>query len=167
MLRYSNYNIVFQEIPGEVTLAVNLSNCPNRCKGCHSPYLQQDIGEVFNEHVLDYFLDKYGNSVTCICFMGGDAEPEEVQRLSTLIRRESNGKLKTGWYSGKSRLPDNISAKSFDYIKLGPYIERLGGLNKSTTNQRFYIIENGEMIEKTFLFQQRDSVEKSVIRQYT
>ena len=28
--------------------------------------------------------------------------------------------------------------KVFDYIKIGPYIEKLGPLNKETTNQRLY-----------------------------
>ena len=45
MLRYYNFDIVFAEIPEEVTLAINITNCPNRCVGCHSPHLQQDIGE--------------------------------------------------------------------------------------------------------------------------
>ena len=155
MLRYSNYNIVFQEVPGEVTLAVNLSGCPNGCKGCHSPYLQQNVGEVFNEYVLDVLLDKYGNSVTCICFMGGDSDPCEVERLSEIIHIKSNGNIKTGWYSGKSNLPANVSILNFNYIKLGPYIEKLGGLNSPETNQRFYGIENGLMIDQTFLFRQK------------
>ena len=29
MLKYANYDIVFQEVPDEVTLAINISNCPN------------------------------------------------------------------------------------------------------------------------------------------
>ena len=37
MLKYAGYDIVFQEIPDEVTLAISLTNCPNRCPGCHSP----------------------------------------------------------------------------------------------------------------------------------
>jgi len=154
MLRYVNYNIVFQEIPGEVTLAVNLSNCPNGCKGCHSAYLQQNIGDIFDDNVLNYLLDKYGRSATCICFMGGDSDPEEVERLSLFVRKKSNEILKTGWYSGKSKFPENVSVNNFDYIKLGPYIERFGGLDSPTTNQRFYKIENGAMTDQTFLFQQ-------------
>ncbi|MEG2282023.1 MAG: anaerobic ribonucleoside-triphosphate reductase activating protein, partial [Rikenellaceae bacterium] len=74
-LKYVNYDIVFQEIPDEVTLAINLSNCPNRCLGCHSPYLQQDIGEPLSEEVLSKLIDKYGSAITCVCFMGGDAAP--------------------------------------------------------------------------------------------
>ena len=52
MLRYADYDIVFQEIPDEVTLAINLSNCPNHCKGCHSAYLMEDVGEPLTEENL-------------------------------------------------------------------------------------------------------------------
>ena len=38
MLKYANFDIVFQEVPDEVTLAINISNCPNQCVGCHSKY---------------------------------------------------------------------------------------------------------------------------------
>ena len=79
MLRFADYDIVFQEIPDEVTLAVNLSNCPNRCKGCHSAYLMEDVGDPLTEESLSMLLQKYGKSVTCVCFMGGDAFPDEVQ----------------------------------------------------------------------------------------
>ncbi|MDR1601798.1 MAG: anaerobic ribonucleoside-triphosphate reductase activating protein [Tannerella sp.] len=152
MLRYVNFDIVFQEIPGEVTLAVNLSNCPNRCKGCHSPHLQGDAGETLDEKTLFAWLETYGNAITCVCFMGGDAEPREVCRLAGFVRRQKDGNIKTGWYSGKAAMPAGISLSDFDYIKLGAYIEDLGGLNAPTTNQRFYRIEKGEMIDKTNSF---------------
>ena len=59
MLRYADYDIVFQEIPDEVTLAINLSNCPNHCKGCHSAYLMEDVGEPLTEESLSTLLGKY------------------------------------------------------------------------------------------------------------
>jgi anaerobic ribonucleoside-triphosphate reductase activating protein len=151
MLRYVGFDIVFQEIPGEVTLAVNLSNCPNRCKGCHSPHLQEDAGETLDESVLSAWLEKYGNAITCFCFMGGDAEPREVCRLAAFIRK-GNGDVKIGWYSGEDALPESISPMIFDYIKLGAYREKLGGLNVHATNQRFYHINKGVMIDRTNSF---------------
>lgn len=44
-----------------------------------------------------------------------------------------------------------------DYLKLGPYDERLGGLDKSTTNQRFYRIEAEKLIDETYLFRRKEA----------
>ncbi|MDR2805390.1 MAG: anaerobic ribonucleoside-triphosphate reductase activating protein [Dysgonamonadaceae bacterium] len=152
MMKFVNFSIVFQEIPGEVTLAINISNCPNRCKGCHSPYLWEDAGTPLEEQALSDLLEKYSDAITCICFMGGDAHPQQVAELAALVRLKTNGKIKTGWYSGKNALPTNAFVQYFDYIKLGAYVESLGGLNCATTNQRFYCIENGIMIDHTHRF---------------
>ena len=149
MLRLASHDIVFQEIPGEVTLALNISGCPNRCKGCHSPHLMEDVGEILDESLLSGLLYEYGNAVTCVCFMGGDADPGMVGQLAAYVHVYADGKLKTGWYSGKDNLPDGCCLGNFDYIKLGPYIERLGGLGSETTNQRLYKVEEGRLVKFT------------------
>lgn len=153
MLRLASYDIVFQEIPGEVTLALNLSGCPNRCEGCHSPHLRDNIGAPLDDGMLHGLLAAYGTSVTCVCFMGGDAEPCEVERLALCVRENSGGRLKTGWYSGHPNFPAGCRAGSFDYVKLGPYIPARGGLRSPATNQRMYRIIDGEMADITPLFQ--------------
>ena len=45
MLKYVNHDIVFQEFPDEVTLAVNLSRCPCACPGCQQHLSLGDNGE--------------------------------------------------------------------------------------------------------------------------
>lgn len=155
MLLFTNYNIVFREIPDEVTLAINISNCPNRCKGCHSPYLMENGGEVLDEESLTHLYERYEAAITCVCFMGGDANPKEVERLSGFLHKKTNGILKTGWYSGRNYLPVECSPQYFNYIKLGEYIESLGGLDSDTTNQRFYRIEAGKMIDMTSHFHRK------------
>ncbi len=140
MLKYYNYDIVFQEIPDEVTLAVNITNCPNRCKGCHSPHLQADFGEELNEARIIALLDKYSSAITCFCFMGGDAEPLEINRLARFIRVRYP-ELKAAWYSGSARLADGFDMKSFQYIKLGSYDEKLGSLKSETSNQQLFKIQ--------------------------
>ena len=35
-LKFTIEQIVWQEVPGEVSLAFLFSGCPLRCKGCHS-----------------------------------------------------------------------------------------------------------------------------------
>lgn len=153
MLRFVNYDIVFREVPGEVTLAINLSGCPHRCKGCHSPHLREDIGEVLDEDAISHLLEKYCSAITCVCFMGGDADYEKVADSAAFIRIKTDGRIKTGWYSGNNSLPERLSLRHFNYIKVGAYVERLGGLDVPTTNQRFYRIENGKMTDVTSSFQ--------------
>lgn len=152
MLKYVDYDIVFQEIPDETVLALNISNCPNHCKGCHSPYLMEDNGNVLTEDELIILLKKYGNAITCVCFMGGDSAPAEIVRLAGFLHKQRIAPVKVGWYSGKPELPDGFETDGFQYIKIGPYIENLGGLKSATTNQRLYEIEEGEMKDITSVF---------------
>ena len=50
-------------------------------------------------------------------------------------------------------LSTDIQKENFDYIKLGPYVDRLGPLNRETTNQRLYkVLRNGEMKDITRKF---------------
>ncbi|MDE7305146.1 MAG: anaerobic ribonucleoside-triphosphate reductase activating protein [Alistipes sp.] len=152
MLRFHNFDVVFAEIPGETTLAVNLTGCPNRCPGCHSPHLQGRGGQALDDDALRALLGRYGRSVTCVCFMGGDAEPAEVARLAGVVRRTMS-QLRTGWYSGRAELPAGLAPQSFDYIKLGPWIEARGPLSSPATNQRFYrVASDGTMEDATALF---------------
>lgn len=145
MLKYVNYDIVFQEIPNETTLAINISNCPCHCKGCHSPYLAKDIGTELTSYSLLELLKK-NKGVTCVAMMGGDSEPQEVEYFSELVRNIAG--LRYAWYSGRQELPKDIDISKFDYIKLGPYIEELGGLKSPTTNQRFYEVQMSREIDE-------------------
>ena len=76
--------------------------------------------------------------------MGGDNDPAAVCNIARYIHRQNK---KAAWYSGKQNLPDNFPIEDFDYIKLGPYIAALGGLDKPTTNQRLYKIIDGKMTD--------------------
>ena len=157
MLKYVNTDIVFQEIPDEVTLAINISNCPCRCPGCHSHYLWNDIGVILDNRAVDAFVKKYDHCITCIAFMGGDAEPESVNLLARYVH-QSHPWLKVAWYSGRLRIPSVVCRTDFDYIKVGPYIRHLGPLTQPTTNQRLYRQGgNGEFYDITSRFwKQRD-----------
>ena len=144
MLKCYSYDIVCQEIPDEISLAVNISCCPNRCPGCHSPWLWDNSGEEMTEEMLSGLIGKYSAAITCFCFMGGDAEPMEIMRLAAWIKRQWPH-IKTAWYSGKEALPERFDINVLDYLKLGPYIESLGGLKSPETNQILYRIQNGNM----------------------
>lgn len=152
MLKYINCGIVFQEIPDEVTLSINISNCPCHCPGCHSNYLWQDTGTPLDENTIDNFVKVYGKDITCICLMGGDADPKRVNQLAEYVNAKYPH-IRTGWYSGRSRLSKEIEKSNFDYIKIGPYLKHLGGLKESTTNQRLYKkVDNSNFVDITSRF---------------
>ena len=152
MLKYANTDVVFQEIPDEVTLAINITNCPCHCPGCHSKYLWEDTGLPLNTDALDDFIDQYGRNITCIAFMGGDCDPKGFNILAQYIHEE-HPEFKVAWYSGRLRIPSFINKTDFDYIKVGPFIRHLGPLNKPTTNQRFYRkLDNGTFEDITSRF---------------
>jgi len=111
MVRYHNFDVVFAEIPGETTLALNITGCPNRCPGCHSPHLQADEGRVLDEAELLGLLARYGRSVTCVAFMGGDAGPHKIARLAGTVRKTCP-ELRTAWYSGREELPEGFAAEN-------------------------------------------------------
>ena len=136
-MKVASYDIVFQEIPREVTLALNISQCPCHCPNCHSPHLAEDIGEVLTEDLLNGLLARYGAGITCICLMGGDAFPQEINYW--LWRIHTMGK-KAAWYSGREQKAPEVELHNLDFLKLGPYKEECGALKHPTTNQRLYRI---------------------------
>lgn len=160
MLKYVDTKVVFAEVPDEITLAINISGCPCNCKGCHSSYLAEDIGEplIYEEpynsktvltcNPLSKLIEA-NNGITCVCLMGGDSNPEYINILGKAIKHHH---LKSAWYSGRQELSNSIDLSNFDYIKLGPYKEEFGPLNSRITNQRFYKVSDGELIDITSKF---------------
>ena len=58
MLKYWNQDttVTFSEFPDEVTLCVNISNCPGMCENCSEAYLQGDIGEYLTNDAIDTLI---------------------------------------------------------------------------------------------------------------
>lgn len=152
MLKYipEDTSITFAEIPYEICLCINVTNCPHRCEGCHSPYLREDIGEELTFNALDWMISK-NKGVTCVVFMGGDSDKDYIKQLALHV---SSLGLKSGWYSGETSIDLEEYGKFLDYIKVGPYIESLGPLNAKTTNQRLYKVDkhDGSIEDVTFRF---------------
>lgn len=151
MLKYVDVKLVFQEIPNEITIAVNISGCPCACEGCHSSYLAGDIGEELTTQVVDRLLARH-EGATCVSFMGGDAEPSYVSLLAFHVR-QSAPNIKTAWYSGRDTLSSEITLSNFDFVKIGSYQPSRGGLNEINTNQRLYAVEGASLCDITHLMQ--------------
>lgn len=137
MLHYINTDIVFQEFPDEVTLAINVSGCPCHCPGCHSQFLWADRGHDLTTEALSALIHEAKDTITCVGFMGGDGDPAEVDRLAEHVR-QNHERLKVGWYTGRTAISPLIDQQRFDYIKVGPYLRHLGALDSPRTNQRMY-----------------------------
>lgn len=148
MLKYVDTLVSFAEIPDEISLCINISNCPCHCEGCHSSYLAEDIGEPLDLQHLTDLIDK-NKGITCVCVMGGDANPSEVDDIAQDIK-EYYPELKIGWYSGRDYISKDINLENFNYIKYGHYDKERGPLNSRTTNQVMLEIElvNGKIFKK-------------------
>ena len=151
MLKYVDTKVTFSEVPDEISLCINISNCPCHCKNCHSSYLAEDIGNPLNKLVLSKLLED-NKGISCVAFMGGDSDAIRLVALASWVKTHTN--LKVAWYSGRQELADIVAKHLlwFDYIKLGPYKEEFGPLNNRTTNQRFYKVNGKELIDITYKF---------------
>ena len=129
-LKYIGYSIVLQEVPDEITLAFNISGCPYHCDGCHSSYLWDYAGRFVSDDLQDV-LKKYSGLITCVCFMGGDQNREDLDEMLRCIKKMN---LKTAIYTGNDT-PD-LNWVLLDYVKYGHYDKKLGGLSSRNTNQK-------------------------------
>lgn len=140
-MKYTDTQIGFQEFPDEITLCINISNCPFHCKGCHSPELWEDVGTKLTFKELHHLIST-NKGITCVGFMGGNLK--EVNPFAEYIKN-IDPPLKVGWYTGGIIEENELLKLEFlDYVKTGPYIKELGGLDSPSTNQKFYKIEHLE-----------------------
>lgn len=144
-LKYISYAIVFQEVPNEITLAFNISGCPYHCEGCHSQYLWEYGGDDLLPINMINIINKYKDYITCVCFMGGD---QNIEELTEALKTCKNLGYKTCLYSGASEVSIKI-LKYLDWLKLGKYDKKLEsnnhiehGVKLATTNQHMYKIKH-------------------------
>ena len=149
MVKYTEIEVVFEEIPDKISLAIAISNCPFRCKGCHSEYLRDDVGTLLTVEELKKLIER-NKGVNCILFMGDGNDMEEICKLADFVK-SNYSMVSTAIYSGYDTILP-VYLKVFDYIKTGKYNENLGPISKKTTNQRLYRITNNTSTDITTLF---------------
>ena len=130
-MKYLDTAITFREFPDEISLCINITNCSFHCPGCHSPELWKDIGTKLTFKELHHLIS-INKGITCVGFMGG--VPKEINEFAEYVKN-IDPPLKVGWYWGGDSIPAEINLDWFDYIKIGPYIKKLGGLDNPNTNQ--------------------------------
>lgn len=150
-LKYVSYDIVFQEVPNETSLVFNISGCPHKCPDCHSKYLWDYTGNILKNDI-ESIIQRYCDYVTCVCFMGGDQNINELKDLLNLCKQY---KLKTCVYSGDDSVQTFATCLDvLDYLKIGAYNKFFGGLDCKYTNQKFFKVNaDKSLTELTYLFQ--------------
>jgi anaerobic ribonucleoside-triphosphate reductase activating protein len=153
MLKFLDVAVVTEEIPTEISLAIELTKCPHNCPGCHSPQLQQDIGSEVAPELIDLLL-RHNPLITCIVLMGGDNDHAAVAKIADYIRSKN---VKAAMYSGDDII-DKSLISHLDYYKVGGYKHEFGPLNSRSTNQHLYQIVNGQLNDITHLFWKSDKI---------
>lgn len=141
-------NIVWQEVPGEVSLAFLIAGCPLRCKGCHSAQSWAGKGIPLDADGLQARLDRYRGLISCVLFMGGEWQ---AQALCPLLQQAREEKLHTCLYTGLEQddLPQEL-LPHLTYLKTGRFRAELGGLDNPNSNQRFIDLRNGKTLNHLF-----------------
>lgn len=142
-------NIVFQEVPNEISLAFSIAGCKNNCKNCSWKSCNIKSKPLTDELYLKY-LKKYKDTVSCVLFLGGEWNKEDLINKLKLAKQMG---YKTCLYTGLNDVSSDIKSL-LNYLKTGPYIEELGGLNSPTTNQRFLDLINNKILNKYFIHQE-------------
>jgi len=148
MLHYTYPQIVVEEVPGEISLALSISGCPLRCSGCHSAFTYNALAGIpLTSSELDNLILKHKH-ISCVLFYGGEWD---VEALVPLLQQVKASNLAACLYTGFELIdiPDTL-LNILDYIKVGPYIEDLGGLASKSTNQHLYKLTNGVVLTELF-----------------
>ena len=135
MLKYLKTDVVFQEIPNEMSLAIAISGCQVHCVGCNQRELWEDKGEPLDVEALCGLLNQ-NQGVTCCLLLGGE---HNIDALTGLFQY-AHKRVKTAWYCGLDIIPkDKIGILEYlDFYKTGHYDAELGGLDSPTTNQKLF-----------------------------
>lgn len=145
---YHNFQIVFQEVPGEISLCFSISGCTLRCKGCHSPFLwKKNSGSLLTVGLFETLLKQYANLATCVLFMGGEWHEDQLIALLKLSKKRN---YKTCLYTGEDQVSLELLAQ-LTWIKTGKWDPSLGGLQSEKTNQKFIEVKTNTVLNYLFI----------------
>ena len=143
--------ITLSDVPNEIALSFCVAGCPLFCKGC-----SWNATPDKNEYDFDIKqeIDKEP-LVTCINFFGGEwLEDELVDYLKYAKEKKKATCLYTGLTLDEMKAQHPLIIPLLDYLKVGRWVEQLGGLDNPNTNQIFYDLHTYTSLN--FLFQKRE-----------
>jgi len=145
---YYDFQVVFQEVPGEISLCFSISGCKLQCKACHSSHLwKENNGKILPVHQYIETLNRYADYATCILFMGGEWHTEELIELLKIAKHKN---YKTCLYTGEDEISKDIK-RELTFLKTGRWQQELGGLESKTTNQIFIETSTNKNLNYLFL----------------
>ena len=149
MLKYLYSQVYTKEIPNELSLGISILGCPVHCPECHSPHTWDiNCGNDGTELTTLEFDKLIQNNkwVSCILFYGGEWD-KDIVKILTHCRKTYDYKI--ALYSGHSlEYIQKLGLLYYlDYVKVGHYDQRLGGLIYPSTNQRLYTLKDGQVDE--------------------
>lgn len=140
-----NKGITLSEIPGHISVFFEFGGCKQNCKNCHSAEwnsvaIARDLYTEMAEMVRYASKLKEGGA-NAIILMGGTnnvgVTPPDLFKLIEVLSKV----MPVGLYSGlphTTNIHKALFKSKLTWLKTGEYIEELGGLTSSTTNQRIY-----------------------------
>lgn len=147
-----NTGITFNELPDKMAYALELGACKQHCVGCHSPELQnEDVDLTSLLDILEEAQDAVDAGANAIVVMGGTNNKHITHESLIALLRDLAFIAPTGLYSGSDdEEQDKMLAVEGQctWLKTGPYVDALGGLESPRTNQRFYYISQSYNLDK-------------------
>lgn len=139
--------VLFQEVPDEISLAFTITGCKVACAGCHSQETWDCTnGKVLTDRAFFNYIHQYRGFITCVLFFGGEWNARELINKLSLARKMD---LKTCLYTGLPKISNDIQ-RHLSFLKTGKWDASLGGLNSPTTNQRLINVKTGELLNYKF-----------------
>ena len=133
--------ITLNEVPDHIAFYVELGECTQHCKGCHSPHLWCALESKTDlEDLLALAQDAVDKGAKAIVLMGGTTNGLSRDDIITIINT-LDWVAPVCLYSGSDDEDVNMDIayhSNLMWIKTGSYKEELGGLQSPKTNQRFY-----------------------------
>ncbi|WDE08211.1 anaerobic ribonucleoside-triphosphate reductase activating protein [Thalassomonas viridans] len=140
--------IVFQEVPGEISLCFSITGCKIGCRGCHSTELwNENNGHPLTRERFHQYLAQYAGLISCVLFFGGEWQASQLIEKLKIARQLG---LKTCLYSGQTHIDIGIS-QHLTYLKTGKWAPEKGGLDNPATNQVFFDLSTGRKLNHLFV----------------
>jgi len=140
--------IVFQEVPGEISLCFSITGCKIGCSGCHSTELwNKNNGHALTRECFEQYLARYNGLISCVLFFGGEWQADQLAEKLQIARQRG---LKTCLYSGQAHVDIGIS-QHLTFLKTGKWDPEKGGLDNPASNQAFWDLSTGKKLNHLFV----------------